>query len=165
MGYIRNNLAPDETIRAVVRVHWGILLPAAWALVVLAGAMWLGRSGLLDLWLSRLDIPVSAWVPIGILAAICLITTVHAVIYLLTTEIAITDRKVVAKWGLFARRTIEQRLSKIESVAVDQGILGRIFGFGSVFVHGTGSGSTPIRYVRDPLWVRREIQLAIEEEG
>jgi uncharacterized membrane protein YdbT with pleckstrin-like domain len=165
MGYITSNLAPGESIRAVVKVHWGILFPAIWALVVLAAAVWVAQAGLLAAWLAQAEIPVSVWIPVGILAVVCLVTVVHALVYLLTTEIAVTDRKVVAKWGLLGRRTIEQRLGKIESVTVDQNLLGRLFDYGSVYVHGTGSGSTPMRYVARPIWVRREIEEAIEAAG
>ncbi|NBB15613.1 PH domain-containing protein [Caulobacter sp. SLTY] len=165
MGYITSNLAPGESIRAVVKVHWGILFPALSTLVVLAVALGFVQAGVLAAWLAQADISLPVWIPVGVVAIVCVVNVVYALVYLLTTEIAVTDRKVVAKWGLIGRRTIEQRLGKIESVTVDQGLLGRVFDYGSVYVHGTGSGSTPMRYVARPIWVRREIEEAIEAAG
>ncbi|WP_164076142.1 PH domain-containing protein, partial [Stenotrophomonas maltophilia] len=55
-----------------------------------------------------------------------------------STELAVTSRKVVAKWGLIARSTIEQRLEKVDSISVDQTFWGRILNFGHVTIHGTG---------------------------
>ena len=71
-----------------------------------------------------------------------------------TTEIAITDRRVVYKIGLVRRDTIEMNRSKIESVDVSQTILGRLFNYGTVTVRGTGEGISPIRYIKAPLAFR-----------
>ncbi|MBY0363141.1 MAG: PH domain-containing protein [Phreatobacter sp.] len=79
-----------------------------------------------------------------------------------TTELAVTSRKVVAKWGFIARSTIEQRLEKVDSVAVDQTFLGRVLNFGNVTVHGTGINATPIKMIADPLAFRRKVEQAIE---
>ena len=58
----------------------------------------------------------------------------------ITTELAITNKRVIAKTGLIERRTIEMFLEKIESIQVDQGVLGRMFNFGSVIISGTEIG-------------------------
>src|SRR5205085_6129586 len=64
-----------------------------------------------------------------------------------TTELAVTDRRVIYKSGLFSRHTLEMNRSKVESVDVDQSILGRIFSFGTIIVRGTGGSLEPIRLI------------------
>ena len=56
----------------------------------------------------------------------------------LTIQIVVTDQQVFIKWGLIGIHTSKTYLNKIESVKDSQGILGRIFRFGSVTLVGTG---------------------------
>lgn len=74
-----------------------------------------------------------------------------------TTEIAVTDRRVIYKTGFIRRKTTEMHMDKIESVDVDQSVLGRIFDYGDVIVRGTGSGLAPIRNLDAPLELRNHI--------
>jgi uncharacterized membrane protein YdbT with pleckstrin-like domain len=74
-----------------------------------------------------------------------------------TTELAITDLRVIYKAGLFRRHTLEMNRSRIESVDVDQSLLGRIFGYGTVTVRGTGGSLEPLRNIRDPIGFRNHI--------
>lgn len=74
-----------------------------------------------------------------------------AAIRYFTTELAITNKRVIAKFGLISRSTIEINLQKIESIQVKQGILGRIFNFGSIVVSGAGNPQAPIPGISNPL--------------
>lgn len=76
----------------------------------------------------------------------------------LTTELAITNKRVVIKVGLISRKTVEMNLNKIESITVDQTILGRILGYGSIIINGTGGTKEPFSNIRDPLAFRRQYQ-------
>ena len=78
------------------------------------------------------------------------------------TEIAVTSDRFVRKTGLISIKSEEVSLDKIEEVTVDQSILGRIFGYGNVQVHGTGMGDIKGWMVNDPVRLRREIQTARE---
>lgn len=78
-----------------------------------------------------------------------------AAIRFLTTELAITNKRVIAKFGLISRETIEINLQKIESIRVNQGVLGRIFNFGSIVVAGAGTPQAPIPGISSPLDFRR----------
>jgi uncharacterized membrane protein YdbT with pleckstrin-like domain len=80
---------------------------------------------------------------------------IDAAIKYLTTELAITNKRVIAKFGLISRTTIEINLQKIESIQVNQGILGRIFNFGSVIVSGAGNPQAPVPGISSPLNFRR----------
>jgi uncharacterized membrane protein YdbT with pleckstrin-like domain len=78
-----------------------------------------------------------------------------AAIRYLTTELAITNKRVIAKFGLISRATIEINLQKIESIQVRQGILGRICNYGSIVVAGAGSPQAPVPGISDPMKFRR----------
>ena len=72
-----------------------------------------------------------------------------------TTELAITSRRVIAKFGFISRRTVEINISKVESIQVDQGILGRIFNYGTLVISGAGDPQAPIPGISDPMAFRR----------
>src|SRR5215469_14989816 len=74
-----------------------------------------------------------------------------------TTEIAVTDRRVIYKRGLIRRHTVEMHMDKVESVDVDQSIWGRLLNFGDVYVHGTGVGLEPLTMIDHPLELRNHI--------
>ena len=78
------------------------------------------------------------------------------------TEIAVTSDRFVRKTGLVAIKSEEVSLDKIEEVTVDQSVLGRLFGYGNVQVHGTGMGDIKCGIVDNPIRMRREIQTARE---
>lgn len=84
-----------------------------------------------------------------------------------STDLGVTNRRVIAKFGLIRRTTIEQRIQKIESIRIEQGILGRICNYGTIAVHGTGGATTPIPLVADPLAFKRAVESILDayEEG
>ncbi|MFA5477977.1 MAG: PH domain-containing protein [Bacteroidales bacterium] len=88
-----------------------------------------------------------------------------AAIKYLTTELAITNKRVIAKFGLISRSTIEINIQRIESIQVNQGILGRIFNFGSIVVSGAGNPQAPIPGISSPLQFRREFVDTQESNG
>jgi uncharacterized membrane protein YdbT with pleckstrin-like domain len=69
---------------------------------------------------------------------------------------------VIAKFGFIKRTTIELNHSKVESFHVEQGVFGRIFGFGTLHINGTGGGITPVPGIADPLGFRRKAMEAID---
>ena len=75
-----------------------------------------------------------------------------------TSEFAVTNRRVIIKVGIIRRRTLELQLSKVEAIAVDQGILGRMLGYGNIVVTGTGGTKEPFRRISAPLDFRRAVQ-------
>lgn len=78
-------------------------------------------------------------------------------------EVAVTNDRFVKKTGLIAIKTEEVSLDKIEEVNVSESILGRIFGYGTVHVHGTGAGDINVKMVNSPVSLRRAIQSARED--
>jgi uncharacterized membrane protein YdbT with pleckstrin-like domain len=81
------------------------------------------------------------------------------------TEQGVTNKRVIYKYGIISRKTDEMRLSAIESIIIKQGIIGRILGYGTVVVIGRGAGDVVIRWMTDPLRVKREIESADHVEN
>ena len=72
-----------------------------------------------------------------------------------TTELAFSNKRVIAKFGFISRHTIELNISKVESIQVNQGILGRIFNYGTLIVSGSGNPQAPIPDISNPMEFRR----------
>lgn len=72
-----------------------------------------------------------------------------------TTELAFTNKRVIAKFGFISRHTVELNINKVESIQVNQGILGRIFNFGTLVISGAGNPQAPIPGISEPMKFRR----------
>jgi len=97
-----------------------------------------------------------------------LIFWIAALIKYKTTELAITNKKIIAKFGFISRNTIELLLPKIESIQVNQTILGRMFNYGSIVASGTGNPQAPVPGISNPIESRKklmEIQERVEKEA
>ena len=151
MSYVQRVLQPGETVVHQSRLHPLIFLPALiWLLIALA--LLVASTQTTD---DRINIAlIAAAVLFGVLA---LASWARAAIRRATTELAITDRRVIYKSGLLSRHTLEMNRSKVESVDVDQSILGRMFGFGTIILRGTGGSLEPMRMISDPLVFRSHI--------
>lgn len=82
-----------------------------------------------------------------------------------TSEFAVTNRRVIIKTGFVSRHTLELNLVKVESVGVEQSLMGRIFGFGTITVIGTGGTRESFQRLADPLGFRRAVQVAIDQKN
>ncbi|MDR1163085.1 MAG: PH domain-containing protein [Candidatus Accumulibacter sp.] len=87
-----------------------------------------------------------------------------AVLNVLTTELAVTNKKVIGKAGFIRRTSIDLQLSKLESIVLDQGVIGRIFNFGTVVVRGTGGNEVGIPYIKSPLEFRRSVMSIVDQQ-
>src|SRR6185312_336245 len=79
-----------------------------------------------------------------------------------STELAITNKRVIAKFGFIKRDTVEINLSKVEAVRVEQGFWGRMLNFGTILMSGTGGSIEPIPNIADPLVFRRKFMEATD---
>jgi len=73
----------------------------------------------------------------------------------ISTELAFTNKRVIAKFGFIRRQTIELQINKIESIQVDQGIVGRIFDYGTLIISGAGNPQAPIPGISQPMQFRQ----------
>ena len=149
MSYVDQVLQPGETVRHIARISWIAYVPAL-SLWVLAGI------------LATL-LPATPWLhaPVQVLAVLMFLfgamLLARAWLRRVTTEIAVTDRRVIYKRGLIRRYTVEMHMDKVESVDVDQSLLGRLFNYGDVIIHGTGVGLEPLTGIDAPLDLRNRI--------
>lgn len=150
MDYVTRVLQPGESVIHVTRMHPIIFLPAISWLVAAVVALIAGLSYSGDFRIAGEALAV-------FFAIFALAAAIPALIRRSTTELAVTDRRVIYKSGLISRHTLEINRSKVESVDVDQSILGRILGFGTIIVRGTGGSLEPIRLISDPLSFRSHI--------
>ncbi|MBI3375947.1 MAG: PH domain-containing protein [Betaproteobacteria bacterium] len=79
------------------------------------------------------------------------------------TELAITDKRVIAKFGFISRNTMEISIQKVESIQVQQSLLGRMLDFGTLIISGTGTSHAPIPSISDPMAFRRAFLEAQEK--
>ena len=155
MRYVSRVLQPGETIVYSTKLHWFVYL---WAIVLLAVAIALALAAwsMTDNQSLNLALNIAA----AIFVLLALSSACGAFIRRATTELAVTDQRVIYKTGLIARHTLEMNRARVESVAVDQTLLGRIFGYGTVTVRGVGSALEPIRNISDPLTFRNHLTTA-----
>jgi uncharacterized membrane protein YdbT with pleckstrin-like domain len=130
MSYVQSVLQPGETIRHTASIHPIVYWPAALmfglALVSVTCGLLLEQS-----WLSWLAACVGV---------IGFALTFQEWFTWWTTEIVVTNLRVIYKTGFIRRKTNEMNIDKVESVRVDQTILGRLFDYGDVSIIGTGEG-------------------------
>lgn len=148
MGYVERVLQPGETIRHASRIHWVVYLPGLLlCLIALVGLGYMAKNGA--------NAAVFAF--LAIVGGAGLVSLASAWFRRWTTEIAVTDRRVIYKRGFIRRHTIEMNMDKVESVDVDQTILGRILDYGTITVRGTGAGLEPLPRIDSPIELRNSV--------
>jgi len=135
VSYIDESLVAGETILHRARVSW-------WS-----------QFGLVLLGILTLIIVVG------------LIFLAWAWVRVRSTEVAITNRRVIAKFGFIKRHTVEINLDKVEALRVEQGFWGRLLNYGTIFVSGAGTSVAPFPDIADPLVFRRKFMEATSRPG
>jgi uncharacterized membrane protein YdbT with pleckstrin-like domain len=150
-SYVESVLAHGEQIvhRAAIS-HWKFM--ASYLVGVLLVAASLGA-----LIITRNDGTPTSRIMAGVALAIGVVVILVAVIRRRTTELVLTDRRIITKRGFISRDTVEMNLAKVESLHVDQSLLGRILNYGDVTVVGTGASLEPLRGIASPLELRRKL--------
>ena len=152
MRYVRRVLQPGETIVYSTKLHWRVYIQAI--LLVIACIIITGAAVATN---DNQGISLAFGIAAVIFALLALSAGLRAFIRRATTELAVTNHRVIYKSGLLSRHTIEMNRDKVESVDVDQSLLGRILGYGTVVVRGTGGSLEPMRNIGDPLSFRSHI--------
>lgn len=151
MGYVERHLLAGERVVYKTRLHWVLFVKPA--LLMLAGVI-------LMVLLRQVQDPPWLWI-FG--AAVALIGLVWAFVHyveVMTSEFAVTTSRLILKVGLISRYTTELLLAKVESIGVQQGLIGRLLNYGDLTVTGTGGAREVFRRVRDPIGFRNHVQQA-----
>jgi len=148
-NYIKKTITPGERVLCLARVHPALYLAMVPYFLIFEFFVYVfvvvyGLGELLPvtklLFLAPFLLFVQSWIIIS------------------TTELALTDRRVIAKTGLLSQQSIELNLPKVESVEVHQSLLGRMLNYGTITVKGTGGGAAPAPGIAAPFEFRKAVQ-------
>ncbi|MCX5869288.1 MAG: PH domain-containing protein [Deltaproteobacteria bacterium] len=129
MSYIEQSLSTGEKVEGLFKLHW-----FAW-------------------------IPMVIWIVLGLVTfGLTWLIAIYEYLRLKFFEQGVTNKRVILKKGIISRRTEEMKLTSIETVEINQGILGRIFGFGTVKITGRGISDLMFKNIDDPMSVKRQIE-------
>jgi len=129
MPYIKESLSEGETIEGLFRLHW-----IAW-------------------------LPFAGWLLLGLVTfGITWLIAIYEFLRVRSIEQGFTNKRVVFKKGIISRQTEEMKLGSIETVEIDQGVIGRMLGFGTIKVTGRGISDVVFKGVDDPMEVKRRIE-------
>ncbi len=147
MSYIDNTLLAQEHVIYRTRTHWIIFLTAIFwfivSIVLLTQHKLIALIGLVTLILGAFDF-------------------VHSFIRYISSEYAVTNKRVLVKLGFIRRQSLETFLQKVEGIQVDQTIMGRLFNYGIITIIGTGGTRDRYSLIADPLSLRHQVQNQIE---
>jgi uncharacterized membrane protein YdbT with pleckstrin-like domain len=129
MSYIETSLSEGEKVVKLFRLHW-------------TARLWL------VLWIV-LILPTFG---------IALLLAIYEWLRLRTLEFGVTNKRVILKKGIIGRQTEEMKIGSIETVEIDQGVLGRMLGYGDVKVTGRGISDVVFKRMDDPMAVKRHIE-------
>ena len=136
------------------KLHWSNFVKLGTSAVILLAAavffLWLKSRGW-EFWLY-----CSLASLLGAVLTIAAIAITYA-----TSEFAVTNKRVLIKVGFIQRTSFELLLKQVESILVEQGIMGRVLGFGTIIVIGTGGSKEEFDYISDPLEFRKQVQSQI----
>jgi len=165
MSYARRSLVPGETLLYETRHHWLVLLgPLLLALLFVAAA-----AGLLVESVQAKDYKGMAAgasgseiqameIGSGVLVIVAIAIFGYGMTKRSATEMAVTNRRVLIKTGLGSRRTLDLMLTRVESIGVEETFWGRMLGYGSVVIHGTGGTPESFVMIAHPQEFRRSVQ-------
>jgi uncharacterized membrane protein YdbT with pleckstrin-like domain len=163
MSYVETHLIDGETIVYQTRLHWVVLI-----VPVLLGVLF-GATGTAMFVLSGRATPAQtlerqSFMVLGAVFLIfALLFIARGVLVRNATEMTVTNKRVFVKVGMAARRTIELLLSRVESIGVEESVVGRMLGYGTVIVHGTGGTPEVFNTIAHPLEFRTQVQQQIEK--
>lgn len=129
MSYIQDSLSSGEKVEHIFKLHW-----IAW-------------------------IPMVTWIVLGVVTlGLTWLIALYEFLRLKFLEQGVTNKRVILKKGIISLQTEEMKLNSVETVEINQGILGRIFGFGTVKVTGRGISDVVFKAIDDPMSVKRHIE-------
>ena len=149
MSYVQKSLLDGERVLYNGKLHWRIYMPSIFYFIIAC----------IFLYVSRQNHQFLAFGAIIMCAAFVLF--LKELIVRASTELAVTNQRIIFKRGLISRSTMELNHNKIESIREEQGIIGRIFGYGSLVIEGTGGGKEYLINIDSPLAFKKQAQAAI----
>ena len=163
MSYVEKHLIEGEKIIYETRLHWVMLIVPV-LLGVLFGSAGVAMFVLAQRTTGNKSMESQSMMIVGAaFLVIALVFIVRGILVRNATEMTVTNKRVFVKVGLAARRTIELLLSRVESIGVEESVTGRMLGYGTVIVHGTGGTPEIFNMIAHPLEFRTQVQQQIEK--
>jgi len=147
MSYVDQNLMTGEQVVYRAKLHWVIFISPA--LLLILGLIFFAANGTLG----------------GIVTGLGIIGLIIAYLNVSTSEFAVTNKRVIIKVGIIKRNSLDTVLKKVESITVNQPIIGRMFGYGSIVVSGSGGTPQPFHKIANPLEFRKQVNEQVEKIG
>jgi uncharacterized membrane protein YdbT with pleckstrin-like domain len=159
MGYAERNLVPGETLVYKTGLHWIVMRWSLFAGLILC-ALGIVAIGAAKQWTGAARVaPGNEWMAAGAAAVLCgVIVIAVAMIRRSATEMAISNKRVLIKSGFLSRKSIEVLLAKVESIGVNESFIGRVLGYGTVVIRGTGGTFETFDEIQNPNEFRRQVQ-------
>jgi uncharacterized membrane protein YdbT with pleckstrin-like domain len=164
MSYVDSNLVPGEKVIYETRLHWIVMLGH-----IIVGCLLLDLPGAVLIYYALSENGMEtrdAHLMLGGGVALLICGAVVILIGMVrrnATEMAVTNRRVVIKTGVVSRKTIEMLLNKVESIEVSETAFGRMLGYGTIVVIGTGGTPEPFHNIARALEFRSQVQQQIEK--
>jgi uncharacterized membrane protein YdbT with pleckstrin-like domain len=164
-SYVKRAMQPNESILYAAQLHW--IIYRMGATITLLGVLFGRYAGKpfemffgdgLNGWTEK---PIM-YISIGLIA-VGAFELIADFIRQISTELVITDQRVIAKHGFISTTSYELMLTKVEGATIEQTIIGRMLGYGTLMVKGTGGGISPIDHVADPYKFHSHLMNALRD--
>jgi uncharacterized membrane protein YdbT with pleckstrin-like domain len=165
-AYVKSILLPNEKVLAIAKLHWVVYISNLILVLLISSPVLL--IVLTGVYASNFGISNSSSTSIYSILCISflLIAGIGAGIALLqykTTEFALTDKRIIGKVGILRRNALELILGKVESISVNQDIIGRILDYGTLVISGTGGTHQRFPYIATPMEMKQKINSILRE--
>jgi uncharacterized membrane protein YdbT with pleckstrin-like domain len=164
MTYLQKMLMPDERVVYIAVLHWVIFVPGMF-LTAVGGIVGFYSYAVVSMIVGPSFAPLLGRVVAGgafVCALAGLGLLIGAIVRQSATELAITNRRLIAKYGFISRSTFEIMINRVTGVNFDQTITGRLMGYGTILVHGAGGDISPVDVIANPQLFQRALMDVLE---
>jgi uncharacterized membrane protein YdbT with pleckstrin-like domain len=162
MSYVEKNLMEGETVAYATRLHWIVL-----AVPLLLAVVFCGTGVALLVLAANPQGGTSAnsqalMIGGAAMLIIALVVIVRGILMRNAVQMAVTNKRVIAKVGVVTRKSVDMLLSRVESIGVEEDVMGRMLGYGTVIIRGTGGTPESFDKIAHPLEFRTKVQQQID---
>ena len=166
----KKNLIESEELLYVPNLHWMYTARKPLSFLLLIPVLFIIRAFLLflmpmDFFYYGFGVLLNQNILLLILGIVIIAFVILAwrIFLYLSVEYGVTNKRLLMKRGIFRVVTAEIPMDRIESIYCVQGLLGKLFKYGTICISGVG-GRMPIFFmVTKPYALRRKIVEIIEK--
>lgn len=163
MGYPRRLLGEGESIVMEMKPHWrALIVPTIVLIAVVFAATWLALMW--GSWFSGTVGSIGRWVIIIVSITLVIVFAVRPFLYWITTQYVFTNRRIITRAGLIAKRGRDMPLAKVNNVSFEISVVGRILNYGRLEIESAGDEDLVIDDVPNVETIQREVYRLHEED-